>query len=230
MKKFAIIVAAGTGKRMGSSTPKQFLLLRDKPVLYYSLKVFLDAFDDLRIILVLPAEYSDIGKEVIDAYFDYNRIDVISGGESRFDSVNNGLQLVTEDSVVFVHDAARCLVTTDLIRRCYEHTLQLGSAVPVITPKDSMRILNEERNDNEVLDRDKVVLIQTPQTFYSKILKAAYDIGYKERFTDEATVVETLGMKISLIEGEEKNIKITTPVDLLFAETLMDSMVENSTS
>ncbi|MGE5521036.1 MAG: 2-C-methyl-D-erythritol 4-phosphate cytidylyltransferase [Candidatus Dadabacteria bacterium] len=228
MKKFAIIVAAGNGKRMGSSIPKQFLLLKEKPILFYSLKAFLEAYDDLRIILVLPAEHADIGKEVIDAYFDYNRIDVTSGGETRFDSVKNGLQFVPEDSIVFVHDAARCMISSDLIRRCYEHTLQLGSAVPVIRPKDSMRLLNEERNDNEVLDREKIVLVQTPQTFYSKILKAAYQIDFKERFTDEATVVEALGMKISLIEGEEFNIKITTPVDLQFAETLMDSIVEQS--
>ena len=222
MKKYAIIVAGGTGRRMGRAIPKQFLLLHDKPVLYYTLKAFLEAYEDLEIILVLPEEYSDMGKEIIDAYFDYSRVMVTFGGETRFHSVQNGLKLVQRESIIFVHDAVRCLVSTELIQLCYEHTLQMGSAVPVVRSRDSIRFLNEEENDNEVLDRDKVVLVQTPQTFHSKILLPAFEIDYKERFTDEATVVEAFGLKISLIEGDENNIKITRPVDLLIAEALLE--------
>ncbi|HWJ91085.1 MAG TPA: 2-C-methyl-D-erythritol 4-phosphate cytidylyltransferase [Flavisolibacter sp.] len=222
MKKYAIIVAGGTGTRMGRAIPKQFLLLHDRPVLYYTLRAFLEAYNDLDIILVLPEEYSDMGKEIIDAYFDYSRIQVTFGGETRFHSVQNGLKLVQEESVIFVHDAVRCVVSTDLIQLCFEHTLQMGSAVPVIRCKDSVRFLNEEGNDNEVLDRNKVVLVQTPQTFHSKILLPAFQIDYKERFTDEATVVEAFGLKISLVEGDEDNIKITRPVDLLIAEALLE--------
>jgi 2-C-methyl-D-erythritol 4-phosphate cytidylyltransferase len=221
MKKYAIIVAGGTGTRMGRSMPKQFLLLHDKPILYYTLKTFLESYEDMNIILVLPEEYSDMGKEIIDAFFDYSRIQVTFGGETRFHSVQNGLKLVQDESIVFVHDAVRCLVSTELIQLCYEHTLQMGSAVPVIRSKDSVRFLNEEGNDNEVIDRNKVVLVQTPQTFHSKILLPAFEIDYKERFTDEATVVEAFGLKISLVEGEEDNIKITRPVDLLIAEALL---------
>jgi 2-C-methyl-D-erythritol 4-phosphate cytidylyltransferase len=224
MKKYAIIVAGGTGTRMGSAVPKQFLLLNDKPVLYYTLKAFLESFEDLQIILVFPEEYQDIGKEIIDAYFDYSRIQVTFGGETRFHSVQNGLKLVDKESIIFVHDAVRCLVSTDLIRRCYENTLHMGSAVPVVRSKDSVRLLNEEGNDNEVLDRNKVVMVQTPQTFHSKILLQAFEIDYKERFTDEATVVETFGLKISLVEGEENNIKITRPVDLLIAAALLEEV------
>lgn len=212
---------------MGNPMPKQFLLLNDKPVLYYTLKAFLEAYEDLQIILVLPEDYSDIGKEVIDAYFDYTRIQVTFGGETRFHSVQNGLRLVRDESIVFVHDAVRCLVSVDLIRECHEHALIMGTAVPVVRSKDSVRILNEEGNDNEVLDRNKVVLVQTPQTFHSKILLPAFNIDYKEQFTDEATVVESFGLKISLIEGEENNIKITRPVDLLIAEALLTEL-ENS--
>jgi len=226
MKKYAIIVAGGTGRRMGNPMPKQFLLLNDKPVLYYTLKAFLEAYDDMQIILVLPEDYSDIGKEVIDAYFDYSRIQVTFGGETRFHSVQNGLKLVREEAIVFVHDAVRCLVSTDLIHECYEHALIMGTAVPVVRSKDSVRILNEEGNDNEVLDRNKVVMVQTPQTFHSKILLPAFNIDYKEQFTDEATVVESFGLKISLIEGEENNIKITRPVDLLIAEALLNELKE----
>lgn len=224
MKKYAVIVAGGTGKRMGSAIPKQFLLLNDKPVLYYTIKTFLEAYEDLQIILVLPHEYSDMGKEIIDAYFDYDRILIGSGGETRFHSVQNGLRMIEEEAIVFVHDAVRCLVTTELIHRCYEHALQMGSAVPVIHSRDSVRLLNEEKNDNEVMDRNRIVLVQTPQTFHSKILRPAFEIDYKERFTDEATVVEAFGLKISLLEGEENNIKITTPVDLLIAERILEGV------
>lgn len=225
MKKYAIIVAGGTGTRMGRAIPKQFLLLHDRPVLYYTIKAFLEAYEDLEIILVFPEEFTDMGKEIIDAYFDYSRIRVTFGGETRFHSVQNGLKLVEEESIVFVHDAVRCLVSTDLIHRCYQNALHMGSAVPVVVSKDSVRLLNEEENDNEVLDRNKVVLVQTPQTFHSKILLPAFQIDYKERFTDEATVVESFGLKISLVEGEEDNIKITRPVDLLIAEALLEEQL-----
>jgi 2-C-methyl-D-erythritol 4-phosphate cytidylyltransferase len=221
MQKYAIIVAGGTGTRMGSNTPKQFLLLNEKPVLYYTLKVFLEAYTDIQIILVLPEEYTDLGREIIDAYFDYSRIQITSGGETRFHSVKNGLALADKESIIFVHDAVRCLVTADLIHRCYENALKTGSAVPALRSKDSVRLLNEEENDNEVLDRSKVVFVQTPQTFHSRILIPAFEIDYKERFTDEATVVEAFGLKISLVEGEENNLKITRPVDLFIAEKLL---------
>ena len=227
MQKYAIIVAGGTGTRMGSNTPKQFLLLNDKPILYYTLKVFLDAYEDIEIILVLPEEYTELGREIIDAYFDYSRIQITSGGETRFHSVKNGLALADKESIIFVHDAVRCLVTSDLIHRCFENALKTGSAVPALRSKDSVRLLNEEENDNEVLDRSKVVFIQTPQTFHSHILVPAFEIDYKERFTDEATVVEAFGLKISLVEGEENNIKITRPIDLFIAEKLLAEKKKN---
>jgi 2-C-methyl-D-erythritol 4-phosphate cytidylyltransferase len=224
MKKYAIIVAGGIGTRMGSPIPKQFLLLGDKPVLYYTIKAFLEAYKDLKIILVLHEVYTDMGREIIDAFFDYKRIQITSGGETRFHSVKNGLRLVEHESIIFVHDAVRCLVSVKLIHRCYEHTLRMGSAVPVIRSRDSIRFLNEEENDNVVIDREKIVLVQTPQTFHSKILLPAFEIDYKERFTDEATVVETFGLKISLVEGEENNIKITRPVDLLVSEAILEEV------
>ncbi len=219
MKKYAIIVAGGIGTRMGSNTPKQFLLLNDKPILYYTVSAFLEAYDDIQIILVLPEAYTDMGREIIDAWFDYSRIQVTAGGETRFHSVQNGLQLIEDDGIVFVHDGVRCLVTPDLIRRCYEKALENGSAIPVVPAKDSVRLLLDE--DNEAIERHKIVLVQTPQTFHSKILSAAFEIDYKERFTDEATVVEAYGLKIQLVPGEENNIKITRPIDLLLAEQIL---------
>lgn len=220
MDKYAIIVAGGVGKRMGNSIPKQFLQLQGKPVLYYTIKTFLEAYKDLQIILVLAADYIDMGREIINAWFDYSRIQITNGGESRFHSVKNGLTLVQKESIVFVHDGVRCLLTTDLIYRCYEMALESGSAIPVIASKDSVRFLKDE--ENEVVERSKVMLVQTPQTFHSKILLPAFEIDYKERFTDEATVVEAFGLKIQLIKGEENNIKITRPVDLIMAEAVLD--------
>lgn len=219
MKKFAVIVAAGSGSRMGGDLPKQFMLVNDKPVLYYTLKTFLNSFDDMQIVLVLPVDYTDMGQEIIDAYFDKDKIRITAGGDTRFQSVKNGLQLTEDDSIIFVHDGVRCLISEELIHRCYKQAVETGTAIPVIPSKDSVRLLQDESND--AIDRNKVMLVQTPQTFHSKILIPAFQIDYKEKFTDEATVVEAFGMKVTLVEGEENNIKITRPIDLLIAEKIL---------
>lgn len=222
MVKYALIVAGGNGTRMGGTLPKQFMLLKDKPVLYYTLKAFLEAYDDLQVILVLPVEYTDMGQEIIDAYFDKDRIRIAAGGDTRFQSVKNGLQLIDQEAIIFVHDGVRCLLSKELIHSCYEKAMETGSAIPAIPSKDSVRLLTEEGND--AIDRTKVMLVQTPQTFHSKILLPAFQIDYKDKFTDEATVVEAFGLKVSLVEGEETNIKITRPVDLVIAEKILDEV------
>lgn len=219
MRKYALIVAGGTGTRMGGALPKQFMLLRNKPILYYTLNTFLNAYPDLQVILVLPVDHTDKGQEIIDAWFDKNRIRITAGGETRFESVKNGLKLVEGESIIFVHDGVRCLVSASLIRSCYETALKTGSAIPVIPSKDSVRILSEEGSD--ALERKKVLLVQTPQTFHSRILLPAFRIDYKDKFTDEASVVEAYGIKLSLVEGEEHNIKITNTLDLILAEQIL---------
>jgi 2-C-methyl-D-erythritol 4-phosphate cytidylyltransferase len=221
VKKYAIIVAGGTGSRMGGNLPKQFMPLSNKPILYYSLRAFLNAYDDLQVILVLPVAFIDMGQEIIDAYFDKERIRITTGGDTRFQSVKNGLRLIEDESIIFVHDAVRCLVTDSLIHRCYEVAMQTGSAIPVVLSKDSIRLIGED--GSEPFDRSKVALVQTPQTFHSKMLLSAYQIDYKDKFTDEATVVEAYGLKISLVEGEESNIKITRQIDLTIAEQYLSS-------
>ena len=205
---------------MGGATPKQFMLVNNKPVLYYTLQTFLHAFADIQIILVLPVDYVSLGQEITDAYFDKEKIRIIAGGNTRFQSVKNGLQLVEDESIIFVHDGVRCLLTENLIHRCYASAVETGTAVPVIASKDSVRLVHDDGND--AIDRNKVMLVQTPQTFHSKILLAAFQIDYKEKFTDEAAVVEAYGLKVSLLEGEEHNIKITRPIDLLIAEKIMN--------
>jgi 2-C-methyl-D-erythritol 4-phosphate cytidylyltransferase len=224
MKKYVVIVAGGNGSRMNSSIPKQFLLLKGKPVLYYSINTFLHTFDECKIILVLPEEHIAAGQEIIDAFFDYNRIEIVIGGRTRFHSVQNGLAKVDdEESVIFVHDAVRPMVSSVLLYRCLAAVIELGTAVPVIDCKDSVRIINED--GNEAIERSSIKLVQTPQAFHGKILLPAFNIDYKEKFTDEASVVEAFGLKVSLVEGEEENIKITKPTDLIIAESILSAKI-----
>ncbi|MBL0234590.1 MAG: 2-C-methyl-D-erythritol 4-phosphate cytidylyltransferase [Chitinophagaceae bacterium] len=216
MKKYAIIVAGGSGTRMGASIPKQFLLLHGKPILQHAAEAFLNAYPDLELILVLPEANNGLA---IDFGLNNSRVQKTKGGESRFESVQNGLKLVEEDSIIFVHDAVRCLVTVGLIRRCYEQALVKGTAIPAVASQDSIRWM--ENDGSKALDRNRVMLVQTPQVFRGEIILPAFSQGYKEGFTDEASVVESFGFRVDLIMGEENNIKITTPVDLLIAEKLM---------
>jgi 2-C-methyl-D-erythritol 4-phosphate cytidylyltransferase len=220
MEKYAIIVAGGSGLRMGTSLPKQFLLIHKKPILWYTLHVFLKSFKEIRIILVLPEEYFDAGRAISDEMVSANPIQTITGGETRFHSVKNGLSLVTEKSVVFVHDAVRCLVSPSLIHHCYEETIRFGSAIPCVDSKDSVRIL--QTSGHQSVKRTEVKLVQTPQTFFSDILVPAYQTDFQDTFTDDASVVEASNQTIHLVEGESNNIKITTPLDLAIAEKLLD--------
>lgn len=219
MKKVAVIVAGGSGQRMGAAVPKQFLLLKGKPVLWYAVRAFLDAYDDIAIILVLPKENMAEGEEAVQELNTRKNIQYISGGSTRFHSVQNGLAQVKEPSVVFVHDAVRCLVTPALIRSCYEATKTYGSAIPVVAATDSIRII--EDGLSRVADRNKVRIIQTPQTFLSELLLPAFQANYQDSFTDEATVVEAAGHPVTLVEGEYSNIKITRPIDLVMAEMIL---------
>jgi 2-C-methyl-D-erythritol 4-phosphate cytidylyltransferase len=219
MNKYAIIVAGGTGSRMGTPVPKQFLLLQGKPVVWYTIKAFLQAFPEINLVVVLPPDHLEAGKEIVRSISAMHPIATIEGGNTRFHSVQNGLNHVPRNSVVFVHDGVRCLVTPELIRHCYETTLVVGSAVPAIAPVDTIRL--ETSEGLALLDRTKVKIIQTPQTFLSNILLKAYQQPFLDSFTDDASVVEHLGEKINLVEGDATNIKITRKIDLLIAEQIL---------
>ena len=220
MNKIALIVAGGQGRRMNNDIPKQFLLLKNKPVLYYTVKAFLDAYAHIEIILVLPPEHIAKGQEIIDGYFDSSRFRLCPGGSTRFHSVQNGLALINEECIVFVHDGVRCLLTTNLVKKCYQAAVENGTAIPVVECTDSVRMITD--SGSKILNRSTLRLVQTPQTFHSKILLPAFKIDYKENFTDEASVVEAFGIKVNLIEGEVNNIKITKPADLVLAESLLE--------
>ncbi|MFC4231418.1 2-C-methyl-D-erythritol 4-phosphate cytidylyltransferase [Parasediminibacterium paludis] len=219
MKKFAVIVAGGSGLRMGVATPKQFLLLHNKPLLWHTINAFANAFADIQIILVLPQAHIYFGNNIAEM-FPESAIQVAIGGDSRFQSVKNGLAFVPNDAVVFVHDGVRCLITPQLIQACYTQALAKGSAIPAVAATDSIRIADGD--SSVVADRNNVRIIQTPQTFKSDLLLPAFHQPYKDAFTDEATVVEAFGERVFLIEGDYTNLKITRPIDLLIAEKILE--------
>ena len=205
---------------MGSEVPKQFLLLKGKPVLHYTIIAFLEAYADIKIILVLPAEHLDRGNELVSNMSLHSQVTITSGGDTRFQSVKNGLQLIDEPAIIFVHDGVRCLVTTELIRRCYEQAIEHGSAIPAVAPTDSLRMV--DGTEHHVINRNNVRMVQTPQTFTSEVLIPAFTQKYQPSFTDEATVVEAAGTKVHLVEGDYDNIKITRPIDIIIAEGILD--------
>lgn len=221
MKPTAVIVAGGAGSRMGAAVPKQFLTLNDRPLLVHTIEAFAHAYEDMDIIVVLPAAFIEQGSDIIAKYLPDVQVFFTEGGETRFHSVKKGLSLVQEPSVVFVHDAVRCLVSVSLIRRCYDQAILKGSAIPAVAVRDSMRMLADD--GHEVVDRDRLRAIQTPQTFRSDWIQPAFLQPFEPAFTDEATVVERYGNQVSLIEGEETNIKVTYPVDLIIAAEILRS-------
>jgi 2-C-methyl-D-erythritol 4-phosphate cytidylyltransferase len=220
MKTFAVIVAGGAGNRMGTALPKQFLDLEGKPVLVHTAEAFLEAFPLIELVIVLPAAYLEKGRALLLQYFPANNIHFTEGGATRFHSVQRGLGKVQGPAIVFIHDAVRCLVSPSLIQRCYTQALELGSAIPAVSVKDSIRMVTA--NETTVVDRSMLRAIQTPQTFRSEIILPAFQQEYDPSFTDEATVVEKLMQPVNLIEGEETNIKVTYPVDLLVAAKILE--------
>jgi 2-C-methyl-D-erythritol 4-phosphate cytidylyltransferase len=218
-KKVAIIVAGGTGQRMGSVVPKQFLEIQGKPILLHTIDQFVAAFSDIQLVVVLPEGYIQEGKDLLNRNGFNKSIVFVAGGDTRFQSVKNGLAQVKETSIVFVHDAVRCLLTPALIQRCYQQALEKGSAIPAVSSTDSVRLLNGAQN--EIFDREKVMLIQTPQTFQSELLLTAFNQSFNPSFTDEANVVEANGKEVFLVDGEFENIKITRPLDLAIAEYIL---------
>jgi 2-C-methyl-D-erythritol 4-phosphate cytidylyltransferase len=221
MEKYAVIVAGGSGTRMGTQIPKQFLLLHQKPVLIHSVEAFLQAYIDMHIIVVLPLAFVDKGKQLVQGLPEADRVQIVAGGETRFHSVQQGLSKVLNPSIVFVHDGVRCMVSPQLIINCYNQALEKGSAIPAIAVTDSIRM--NTGYATKPLDRNLLRAIQTPQTFRSDIILHAFEQPYNEQFTDEATVVEASGQHVYLIEGEKENIKITLPADISIAEIYLKS-------
>jgi 2-C-methyl-D-erythritol 4-phosphate cytidylyltransferase len=216
-KKYAIIVAGGSGTRMKSDLPKQFLLLNHKPILAHTINQFLAC--DCEVIVVLPSIHFETFKTQVLHHCDSQEMLLTEGGKTRFESVKNGLNLVSENSLIAIHDAVRPLISTETILRNFELAAQKGSAICAVDLKDSIRKI--ENNSSKSVNRNEYKIIQTPQTFRADLLLKAYQQPFDESFTDDASVFEKAGFDIHLIEGEYKNIKITTPEDLQIAEALL---------
>jgi 2-C-methyl-D-erythritol 4-phosphate cytidylyltransferase len=215
-----VITAGGQGTRMGTAVPKQFLDLAGKPVLYHTIKAFADAVPGINIILVLPPHQISYAQMVLQAFEERIDLTITAGGETRYHSVQNGLARLPEDSLILVHDGVRPLVSKNLILQCLAQAAQNGSAIPALTATDSMRLV--QQSSIIPLNRDRVRIIQTPQTFRGSVLLPAFRQPYNESFTDEASVVEAAGGTIFLVKGEKRNLKITTPEDLAIAEALLN--------
>ena len=218
---YVIIVAGGKGLRMGSDIPKQFLPIGGKPVLMRTLERFRAYDTDLKIILVLPEAQQDYWRRLCEQYHFDVKYELANGGQTRFHSVQNGLALIPDDAegVVGVHDGVRPFPSIDVIRNCYTTARTAKAVIPVIPVVETVRQLENE--SSVTVPRDKYRLVQTPQTFDIQLLKAANRQPYNEGFTDDASVVESYGYEITLVEGNRENIKITTPYDLKIAEVLL---------
>ena len=221
---YIIIVAGGKGLRMGSDIPKQFLPIGGKPVLMRTLERFRAYSSALQIILVLPEAQQDYWRQLCEEYhFDVEH-QIANGGQTRFHSVQNGLALVPDDAegVVGVHDGVRPFPSIEVIRNCYETARTAKAVIPVIPVVETVRqLISNGQVSSRTVPRDEYRLVQTPQTFDIQLLKAANRQPYNDGFTDDASVVESYGYAITLVEGNRENIKITTPYDLKIAEVLI---------
>jgi 2-C-methyl-D-erythritol 4-phosphate cytidylyltransferase len=220
LKKYAIIVAGGSGLRMGTETPKQFLELRGLPVLMHTIKKFHEAFSDITIKLVLPEDHKESWEKLCHKYSYTLSHDVVSGGNSRFQSVKKGLESISsEEGIVAIHDGVRPFVSKEVIQKSFSVAQEIGNATVSVSMKDSLRRV--ENNKNFAVDRNEYKIIQTPQTFRLDLIKKAFNTPEQSSFTDDASVFEHAGHKIILIEGAYDNIKITTPEDLILGEAIL---------
>lgn len=218
MKKYAIIVAGGSGTRMKSTIPKQFLFVDNQPIIAMTINQFLKA--GCEVIVVLPSMFLSTFETEILLHCDNQDLLLVEGGDTRFQSVKNGLEHVDDESLVAVHDAVRPFIKIETINNSFEEAKLKNNAVTSIVLKDSIRLLTN--NGSESKDRAMYRLIQTPQTFDGKLLKKAYKQEFTTSFTDDASVFEADGNTIHLIDGDFKNIKITTPEDLLIAKAFTE--------
>lgn len=223
VKKYLIIVAGGSGTRMKSAVPKQFIELQGKPVLMHTIQKFFTVFPDITIIVVLAKEHQLEWKALCEKHQFKILHTIADGGDTRYASVKSGLTHVPEAVIVGIHDAARPFVSADTIRKAYEEAEIMGNASPAIPLSDSIRRVKGK--ENTAVNRADYVIIQTPQCFQSNLIKKAFEKAYHPEFTDDATVLEAYGEKIHLIEGNRENIKITTPEDLVIAEVLMVNVI-----
>ncbi len=216
MQRSTILVAGGSGKRLGGPVPKQFQTVKGRPLLMWTMEAFHRFDPAMQLVVVLPLEHFDIWKALCMGHRFFIAHEVVAGGEQRWHSVKAGLARVEGDGLVAVHDGVRPLVTTELIARCFEAADKSAAAIPVVPVVPSIR--ETTADGSRALDRSKLLAVQTPQCFHADLLRKAFEQPYDPAFTDEATLVERLGVKVALVEGEDSNIKVTTAMDMRLVE------------
>lgn len=217
-KKYLIVMAGGSGTRMGASCPKQFLEIGGRAILHVTILKFLEAYPDINVVTVLPKDHIDAWKQYC---YDRNfscRQTLVAGGITRFHSVKNGLEKVPEGALVAIHDGVRPLISAKLIQELFKAAENSPAIVPSVPVVDTIKTV-----DGEYVDRSRLLSVQTPQVFWSEVLKAAYTQPYKTSFTDDASVVEAAGEAVSYVPGERYNIKVTTPDDLFFCNVFLNA-------
>jgi 2-C-methyl-D-erythritol 4-phosphate cytidylyltransferase len=220
MKKYSIIVAGGNGSRMQSNIPKQFLLLNGLPIIMYSIQAFYKADAATEIILVLPQNELERWNTIAAEFKPKANIEIVIGGNTRFESVKNGLSKINTDGLIAVHDAVRPLISAEKINQLFIEAEQNGNAIPVLACVDTVR-LETTNADYELLDRNKLWLMQTPQCFIASVLLNAYKNATTTDFTDDAAVAQANGGKLKFVMGDKNNFKITVPEDLKLAEFIL---------
>lgn len=220
MEKFALIVAGGSGSRMGGERPKQFMELLGKPILMRTMELFISYDSSVHLLVVLPDNQFDAWSALCMKYGFRLKHQLVPGGASRFQSVKNGLAELPDEGLVFIHDGVRPLVSFQTIKNCERMALEKGNALPVVPVVESLRQVEQEESCHA--DRNQFRLVQTPQTFQNRLIKEAYRQPEIPAFTDDASVCEAMGVKINLVDGNPENIKITFPTDLRIAECLFN--------
>lgn len=219
MEKHVIIVAGGVGKRMQSEIPKQFLNVAGRPILMHTFESLINYSKELKITLVLPEPFIDFWQSLCKRFdFEVDHT-IVKGGKTRFDSVINGLKEIENGGLIAIHDGVRPLVSKETLNRIFKKAEKKGNAIPAVKINEALRKINDD--NSFFVNRRAYRLIQTPQCFHSQLIKQAYQQDYKEEFTDDATVVEAMGIKINLVEGNNENIKITRPSDIKIAEAFL---------
>ncbi len=219
MKKIALIVAGGRGLRMGAELPKQFIALAGKPVLMWTIECFTKFDPEVELVLVLPADQFEEWKQLCSEYNFNLPVRLVEGGDTRFQSVKNGLESINGEGIVFIHDGVRPLVSKATLENCFNSAVEHGNALPVFSVVESLRKVTSLGSQH--IDRSEFRLVQTPQTFVVSGIQKAYQQPESDFFTDDASVYEAAGNTICLVNGNQENIKITTPVDLKIAEMFL---------
>ena len=231
-RRYVIVMAAGSGTRMGGSLPKQFLEIGGKAILQKTIEVFLAACPGISVVTVLNSEYIQYWRDYCLKHNFTCPQTIVAGGFTRFHSVRNALEKIPEGAVVAVHDGVRPLVTPSLVREMFENVAEIPALIPVVPCVDTLKVLQKDGDElrtveGAVADRSVLYAAQTPQIFHSELLKSAYSMAYDTMFTDDASVVQKYGKSLSYTMGERLNIKITTQEDLLLARAVMSQRVKD---